>query len=247
MYSYFLFIFLIIILIFIVYKNVVLISRFKYNKKYMNLYQAVFNYHDDAYEQVLKFINETKSQEYKNKARILKIFSELDSGKDYSKTLQELDLKSLYYKKDKLSYEQLKLNCDSFVFMMMLLAKAYNKKVKAFSKELLAKINEIEGLENRIEYLEIIALNNCLNKYEDFGIAYAKMLHDGSYSEYDYEKNLIGLYKRIASTILAFNKILADEYYEADLHSFAKNLIGRNIMKDMGIYDAYPPIEEVKE
>lgn len=240
-----LFLFLILILIFIIYKNVILISRFRYNKKYMSLYQDAFNNNENAYDDINSFINKTKSNEYKNKAYILKVFIELDKALDYSGSLKSLDLKSLYYRKNKISNEQIKLNCDSFVFMMMLLAKAYSKDDKDFNSLLINKINEVEGLDNRIEYLEILALNNALNKYEDFGINFSRMLHDGSYIEYIYEKNLIGLYKRIASTILAFNKLLTDEYYENDLHIFASTLIGKNIMKDMGLYDEYKPLEEI--
>ena len=77
---------------------------------------------------------------------------------------------------------------------------------------------------------------------------------DGGFAKYEYEKNLIGLFKRFASSTLAYSGEPMEDYYKEDLHSFAGTQIGKTYMRDLEILEKYPPRtpkeeekEEIKE
>lgn len=232
------------ILGYIGYKNFALIKRYKQNKVYIEAYEMVLNNQDNSYEKINDFIDHEKSSEYKNKGRIIKLFSELSNGKNCEETLDQIDLKAIFYKKNKLNNQLVNLNSDSFVFIILCMAKAYENHKSSIIEDLKDKLNEIEGLQQHLEYNEIIAFSNSLLKKEDRGNTIMNSLLDGTYTDYLYEKNMIGLYKRIAAATLALNKENFDEYYAIDLHNFAKPLIGETLLKSLGLYETYKPLSD---
>lgn len=242
-----LFIFILAMIAYITYKNISLISRYRFNKKYINIYKDALNNTENCLENVDKFISNCKDLEFKNKGKILKLYVELDKGLDYLDTLESIDLKAIYYKNDKISFSNVNLNSDSFIFIMMAMARAKRVNKKDVVEKLSGKIEELTELNNNIEYLETIALKNALLEKEDKGNGLFNSLLDGTYTEHKYEKNLIGLYKRFASSTLVYNKQAIDEYFDGDLKSFSSTLIGRCYMKDLGIYDKYIQTEDKQE
>ena len=109
------------------------------------------------------------------------------------------------------------------------------------------KIAGLPELENRVEYQLTKAIYNALCEKEDAGVGFLSSLLDGTYAGYEYEKNLIGLFKRFASSTLAYSGEPMEDYYKEDLHSFAATQIGKTYMKDLEIYDKYPPREKEEE
>ena len=239
-----LFVIMIGMFIFILVKNLSLLKRYKQNKEYVESYQDILHNKENCYERICAFIEKEKTNEYKNKANIIKLFCELNNDLDYRKTIEDLDIKAIYYSKGKIDKNSLKFNSDSFIFIMLVLAKAYEKGKNDVIETIVNKVCELTELENRLEHKEIIELANALNKVEDKGSAFMHSLLDGTYTEYAYDKNMIGIYKRIASSTLAFNLEQFDDYFKNDLHNFAKSMIGENFLKSLGIYELYQPIEE---
>lgn len=241
-----LFVIMIGMFIFILVKNFSLLKRYKQNKEYVDSYQAVLHNDENCYERINSFVEQEKTNEFKNKGRIIKLYCELNNDLDYQKTLDELNIRDIYYAKGKLDANQVKFNSDSFIFIMIVLAKAYSKNKNDVIDSLVNKVSELTELDNRLEYKEIIEFGNALKAVEDKGNGFMHNLLDGQYTEYVYDKNLIGLYKRIASSTLAFNNEEFDDFFRGDLHSFAKSMIGESILRSLGIYETYKPIEEVK-
>lgn len=233
------------LLVFICYKNITLIQRYKHNKDYIESYKEVLNDSENAHNIISNYIDSEKSLEYKNRAMIIKLYCELNKNLDYTKTLNDIELRPIYFVKNKYDNKLVNLNADSFVFIILSMAKAYSCDKDDVIRILKEKIEGIKELESRLEYQEVIAFANVLIK-ED-GVDFFKGLLDGNYTSYVYEKNLIGLYKRIASSTLAFKNINIDEYYINDLHKFSKSKIGESLLKGLGIYEKYKPIQEVKE
>lgn len=250
-----LFVVMFVLIIFIGIKNVSLIKRYRQNKEYIEVYQKTLMNEEDAYDAINKYIENEKSNEFKNKARLIKIYCCLNSNIDYSDALNELDLKAIFYKKGSVDNSLVRLNTDSFIFMMLSFSKAYANKDTKVIEDLDNKLKELSGLDNQLEYKETIDMAEVLlNKSND--MSFFNSLLEGTYSSYVYEKKLIGLFKRIASTMLAFKNQQFDEYFRNDLHSFAKSKIGENLLKNLGLYETYKPIveesldvndEEVKE
>ena len=242
-----LFAFILVMIGYITYKNIALISRYRFNKKYVAIYQDALNGTDNCLENIDKFISDCKDEEFKNKGKILKLYVELDKGLDYSNTLESIDLKPIYYKKGNISWSNVNLNSDSFIFIMMAMARGKRVNKNDVVEKLSNKIEELIELNNNIEYLETIALKNALLEKEDKGNGLFNSLLDGTYTEHKYEKNLIGLYKRFASSTLVYNKQAIDEYFDTDLKSFSSTLIGRCYMSDLGLHDKYKEVETKQE
>ena len=78
------------------------------------------------------------------------------------------------------------------------------------------------------------------------GIKFLKTLLSGEYQEYKYDKNLIGIYKKIAASLLAYMAEPLDEGDDDLIKEFTETLIGSRFTKDLEIYDRFH-VEEVKE
>jgi len=233
------------ILTYIIISNFSLIKRYKQNKTYIASYQEVLYNKENSYDNISNFIENEKSLEFKNKGRVIKLYSELCNGLDYSETLNLIDFKAIFKIKGKYKNNLVNLNSDSFVFVILVMIKAYVLKKKDISKVLIDKLNEVSELQTRLEYQEILALASALNRKDDYGTGFMKNVLEGGYTDYYYEKNMIGLYKRIAASILTFNLESIDEYFKNDLYSFAKPIIGESILKGLGLYEEYKP--QIKE
>lgn len=228
-------------LIFISYKNITLIKRYKHNKEYIESYRSVLEDTETAHNIISNYIETEKSLEYKNRAKIIKLYCELNKDLQYTETLNDIDLKPIYFNKGKYDNKLVNLNSDSFVFMILSIAKAFECGKNDVLDTLLEKLKEVPELERRLEYQEVIAFSNCLLNKD--GIDFMKGMIDGSYTEFVYEKRMIGLYKRIATSTLAYKDEQLDEYFTNDLHKFSATKIGESILKSLGIYDKYLPLE----
>lgn len=235
-----LFIIMTIMLCYIVYKNITIIARYKHNKGYVKLYQEALKNDENAISHINEYIDNEKSQEYKNKARIIRLICLIsNNAPEYENAIKELDLHYIFYKNNKVNDNLIKLNSDSFIFIILALAKAYENYRLNIIDDIKSKIMELDGLKNRLEYNEILAFIDAISFRNDKGNKFMHSLLDGSYSEYTYDKNLIGLYKRIASSTLTFSNEDIDEYFKNDLYSFAKTLIGESLLKSLRLYEIY--------
>lgn len=232
------------IIIYVTIKNFSLIKRYKHNKEYIECYQDVLHNKDNCYDRIKKYIDSEKSDEYKNKARVIQLYYELGNAIDNKELLDSIDLKKVFFDKGKYDKNLVNLNSDVFIFIMLAMAKAYEKNRIDVINIIVDKVKTISELNFRLEYQEISALADALCKNNDCGNTFMHSLLDGNYTDYAYEKNLIGLYKRIASSTLAFNNEEFEGFFKSDLHSFSKSLIGESLLKSLGIYNAYKPIDE---
>ncbi len=230
------------LLAYVMYRNVSLFSRYKHNKEYIECYKEMLGNMDGAYDHVCAYIDNEKSLEYKNKGLVLKLYQQLGRGEDCADTLEQLDLKQIFYRKDKYSRQQLMMNTDIFVWLYLDMARA--RKLSKFDvlNALYEKLQELDQMEHRVEYQTCKAIYNALCEKEDAGVEFLSSLLDGGFAaNYEYDKNLIGLFKRFAAATLAYSGEPMEDYYKEDLHVFASTQIGRNYMDDLEIYEKYLP------
>ncbi len=235
------------LLAYIAYRNFGLIKRYRHNKEYIECYKEMLSGTDTAYERICKYIDSETSEEFRNKGRVLKLYQEMEKELDCKDTLEALDLSAIFFKNGKYSRQQVAINADVFVWLYLDMARA-----RRFSKfdvlnKLYEKITAIPELDKRVEYQTAVAINNALLEQEDAGVGFLSSLLDGGYAGYEYEKNLIGLFKRFAAATLAYAGEPMEDYYRNDLHNFAGTQIGSVYMKDLDIYDKYPPVENKQE
>ena len=235
------------LLVYIAYRNFDLIKRYRHNKEYIDCYKEMLSGAEGAYEHVCRYVESESSEEFKNKGRVLKLYQEMDKELDSKQTLEDLDLKAVFCKNGKYSKQQVSINADVFVWLYLDMAKARRLSKFDILNGLDEKIREVTELERRVEYQTALAIYNALCEKEDAGVGFLTSLLDGGFATYEYDKNLIGLFKRFASSTLAYSGEPMEDYYRNDLHSFAATQIGSVYMKDLEIYDKYPPIEKKEE
>ena len=234
------------LLAYVLYRNIVLVTRYRHNKEYIECYKLMLDNDDTALSRIDKYIEAETSEEFKNKGRVLKIYQQLNVGEDAVPAMNELNLKEIFMKNGNITKNQLSLNIDIFVWLYLDLAKARRLSKFDVLNGLHDKINDL-GLENRIEFQLANSIYNALCEKEDAGVEFFTSMLEGTYKQYDYEKNLIGLYKRFSSSTLAYSGEPMDDFYKEDLHAFAGTSIGKTYMKDLEIYEKYPPKEDEAE
>ena len=232
---------------YVVYRNITLISRYRQNKEYIECYKDMLHHEDGSYERVCAYIENEKSEEFKNKGRVLKIYQQLDNEEDLSDTLNQLDLKEIFYKNGKYVKSQMAMNNDVFIWFYLDLAKARRLSKFDVLDSLNEQFKQLEGMDHRVEYHLSKAIYNALCEKEDAGVEFLSSMLDGGFAQYEYEKNLIGLFKRFASATLAYSGEPMEDYYKNDLHSFAATAIGAAYMKDLEIYEKYLPLSDQQE
>ena len=235
------FVLMLCLLAYVMYRNITLIGRYRHNKEYIECYKEMLANTEGAYDRTCRYIENEKSAEYRNKGLILKLYQQLDREEDAMETVEAIDLKEILYAKGKYSKRQLMMNSDIFIWLYMNMAKA--RKLSKFDvlNTLYDKFMALDLLENRVEYKLAKAIYNALCEKEDAGVEFLSSMLDGGYAGLDYEKNLIGLYKRFASATLAYSGEPMEDYYKEDLHSFASTQIGKNYLNDLEIYEKYLP------
>lgn len=231
-------------IVFICVKNFSLLKRYKFNKKYIECYREVLKDDENAYEHVSEYIASQKKEEYINKARVLQLYVELKNDLDYTKTLDSLDIRKIYYNdKNQLDKNLVVYNSDTFVFIVMVMSKAYAKLKPNVVTSLYEKIAPLTEMNEQIEYQEVIAVYNALLSKDDNGVAILNCLLNGEYTKYKYDKNMIGIYKRIAAATLSYLDQPISDYDQEDLGTFSKSLIGKQILTDLKIYDRFAKVD----
>ena len=235
-----------ILLGYVIYRNVGLLQRYKHNKEYISIFNAMLEREDDAYSRLNDFINNEKSEEFKNKGRIIKIFADLENDLDPS-AIETLEPKEIFYHNGRFASRLLAMNCDSFVWLYLVLARARRLSRFDVIDDLSEKMKMMPEMAKRIEFQLFFAIEDALCEKDDAGVGFLSCLLEGDYADMKYEKNLIGLFKRFASATLAYAGEPMDDYFRNDLHSFAATKIGRTYMQELEIYDKYPPLEQGEE
>lgn len=240
------FVAMMLLLIYVMYRNITLIKRYRHNKEYIECYKEMLAGTETAYERTNAYIGSEDSDEFKNKARVLKLYEQMDTEEDISETLNDLDLKEIFYRKGKYSKKQTLMNVDVFVWIYLVMAKARRLSKFDVLNGLCEKLSELEGLDRRVEYQLTRAIYNALCEKEDAGVEFLSSLLDGGFAQYEYEKNLIGLFKRFAAATLAYSGEPMEDYYKEDLRDFASTQIGGSYMKNLEIYEKYLPKKDTE-
>lgn len=227
------------------YKNFKRIGQYKKDKTYIDLYTKVLRGEDSVHDELNSYIESENDSCLNTKARIVKAYDDLLLGNNPSEELKDVNIKNIYYENDKFSSEKAKLNSEIFVWLTLMLSKARCLSMIDLMNELYTKVNaHEEDLKILVEYQVFkSAYNSLLEKGTD-GITFLKQLLQGEYSEYVYDKNLIGIYKKIACCVLAFEGEPLEDSDKEMLAEFTGTLVGNRFTRDLEIYDKYAPKEE---
>lgn len=210
--------------------------------RYVETYTNILKNKENASEDLKEYLNVETDEKLKNKTRIVKIYDDLNNDADAMGVVEELDVKAIFG--EQVSLETLTTNSDMFVWLNLALAKAKNKGNYDVIKKLYEKFEAYgEKLSNNVEYKVFKTNYNCLVDNND-DLAFLKDLLDGNYSNYSYDKQLIGVYKSMAAALLAYKNVELNEDNEILLKGFSNSQVGNRFLSDLGIIDRYFEKEE---
>ena len=227
------------------FKNFQKGKQYKRNKGYIDVYTKVLRGSENAYEELSSYIEKESDPTLKTKAMLVKINEDL-GNKEVNEELNNIDIKNIFFDKEFFSNEKTDLNSEAFLWLILILSKASSLGLIDVMKTTYDKVNEYdEILKNRVEYQVFKSTYFVLTNKES--LEFLKSLLAGEYSGYTYDKNLIGIYKKVAACLLAYLKEDLDESDKLLINSFVTTLIGSRFTKDLGIYDEYKVEEDIKE
>lgn len=236
---------LIILTIIMSMQNFKRIKQYKKDKTYIDLYTKVLKGEENVDEELKKYIENESDPCLNTKARIVKAYNDILLERNPSEDLKDLDIKNIYYVNGKFSEEKSKLNSEIFVWLTLMLSKARCLSMIDLMNELYEKVQALkDDLNVLVEYQVFNAAYNSLLEKGIDGIDFLKKLLNGDYGNYVYDKNLIGIYKKIACCLLVFTGEPIEKDDEAMLSDFTGTLVGNRFTRDLEIYDRFAPKNE---
>lgn len=230
-------------------KNFKKAGQYRKDKTYIDIYTKILKEEEGAYDELVSYLGSETDACLKAKSNLIKTYVDLDKHpENVDSDIDEIDfMHDIFFDGENFSKEKIILNSEVFIWLILILSKArantmidvmnhINDKVSAYDEE----------MKDYVEYqVYKSAYLSLLEKNFD-GIKFLKTLLSGEYQEYKYDKNLIGIYKKIAASLLAYMAEPLDEGDDDLIKEFTETLIGSRFTKDLEIYDRFH-VEEVKE
>lgn len=230
-------------------KNFKKAGQYRKDKTYIDIYTKILKNEEGAYDELVSYLGSETDACLKAKSNLIKTYVDLDKHpENVDGDIDEIDfMHDIFFDGENFVKEKIILNSEVFIWLILILSKArantmidamnhINDKVSAYDEE----------MKDYVEYqVYKSAYLSLLEKNFD-GIKFLKTLLSGEYQEYKYDKNLIGIYKKIAASLLAYMAEPLDEGDDDLIKEFTETLIGSRFTKDLEIYDRFH-VEEVKE
>lgn len=230
-------------------KNFKKAGQYRKDKTYIDIYTKILKEEEGAYDELVSYLGSEADACLKAKSTLIKTYVDLDKHpENVDSDIDEIDfMHDIFFDGENFSKEKIILNSEVFIWLILILSKArantmidvmnhINDKVSAYDEE----------MKDYVEYqVYKSAYLSLLEKNFD-GIKFLKTLLSGEYQEYKYDKNLIGIYKKIAASLLAYMAEPLDDGDDDLIKEFTETLIGSRFTKDLEIYDRFH-VEEVKE
>ena len=230
-------------------KNFKKAGQYRKDKTYIDIYTKILKEEEGAYDELVSYLGSETDACLKAKSNLIKTYVDLDKHpENVDSDIDEIDfMHDIFFDGENFSKEKIILNSEVFIWLILILSKArantmidvmnhINDKVSAYDEEM---NDYVEYQVYKSAYLSLLEKNFD-------GIKFLKTLLSGEYQEYKYDKNLIGIYKKIAASLLAYMAEPLDEGDDDLIKEFTETLIGSRFTKDLEIYDRFH-VEEVKE
>lgn len=218
------------------------VGQYRKDKTYIDIYTKILKNEDNAYDELVGYINNETDICLKAKSNLIKIYEDLDKNSDL--VLQEIDdcnfMHDVFFEKDAFSKDRVLTNSEVFIWLILILSKARKQSMVDVMNKLNEKVRVYENeLSEFVEYKTYESAYTTLLEKGIDGIKFLKTLLNGEYSNYKYDKNLIGIFKKIAASLLAYSGEPLEEGDELLISDFATTLIGNRFTSDLEIYDKY--------
>lgn len=229
-------------------KNFKKAGQYRKDKTYIDIYTKILKNEEGAYDELVSYLGTETDACLKAKSNLIKIYVDLDKHpENVDSDIDEIDfMHDIFFDGENFVKEKIILNSEVFIWLILILSKARTNTMIDAMNHINDKVSAYdEEMKDYVEY-EVYksAYLSLLEKNLD-GIKFLKTLLSGEYQEYKYDKNLIGIYKKIAASLLAYMAEPLDEGDDDLIKEFTETLIGSRFTKDLEIYERFVP--EVKE
>ena len=244
------FVILIVLTVVMSINNFKKVGQYRKDKTYIDIYTKILKNDDNAYDELVSYISTETDVCLKAKSNLIKIYEDLDKNSDL--VLNEIEesnvMHDIFFEKGTFSKDRVLLNSEVFIWLVLILSKARKQSMVDVMNKLNEKVGVYENeLNDFVEYqVYKSAYMTLLEKGVD-GINFLKTLLNGEYSNYKYDKNLIGIFKKVAASLLAYANEPLEEGDESLITDFTTTLIGHRFTTDLEIYDKYHIEEETKQ
>ena len=218
------------------------VGQYRKDKTYIDIYTKILKNEDNAYDELVSYIDGESDACLKAKSNLIKIYEDLDKNSDL--VLSEIEesnfMHDIFFEKDAFSKDRVLLNSEVFIWLVLILSKARKQSMVDVMNKLNEKVSAYENeLSDFVEYQVYKSTYMALLEKGNDGINFLKTLLSGEYANYKYDKNLIGIFKKIAASLLAYVGQPLDEGDESLISDFTTTLIGHRFATDLEIYDKY--------
>lgn len=230
-------------------KNFKKAGQYRKDKTYIDIYTKILKNEEGAYDELVSYLGSETDACLKAKSNLIKTYVDLDKHpENVDNDIDEIDfMHDIFFDGENFVKEKIILNSEVFIWLILILSKARANTMIGAMNHINDKVSAYdEEMKDYVEYqVYKSAYLSLLEKNLD-GIKFLKNLLSGEYHEYKYDKNLIGIYKKIAASLLAYMAEPLDEGDDDLIKEFTETLIGSRFTKDLEIYDRFH-VEEVKE
>lgn len=233
---------LIVLTVMMSYNNFKKVGQYRKDKTYIDIYTKILKKQEGAYEELVNYISSETDICLKAKSNLIKIYEDLD--KDSDTVLNEIDkcdfMHDIFFEKDVFSKDRVLLNSEIFIWLTLILSRARKQTMIDVMNKVYEKVDIYKQDLN--EFVEYQVFNSTYLALLDKGIeaiSFLKTLLNGEYSDYKYDKNLIGIFKKVAASLLVYTGEPIDESDEELISEFTTTLIGSAFTLDLEIYDKY--------
>lgn len=243
---------LIFLIFYMIYSNIGLGKRAKKSRDMNRIFQN-FNDKEQLFDELKEAIESERDPVYACKYKIIQMWAAAYHGEDeiFRDTLNNLDIQPLLSngKKNTISDHE-----DSFFYLCMATPnRLYYAERMDLMDEYYEKISQYDEIFEHYLFHEIgKALKKYYYRQEDLGRSMYEKMDSGDYGEFRYNKQLIGIYKNISSSMLAGIALQQndEELFEEQvpwLKSFSSSNLGQRWLKEVGIVLPEDEEEDIDE
>lgn len=236
--------------VFMAYQIFTMVARNKKNVRYMKVINNMEN-EAEFFPTVDAYISSIHDHEFRNKALIIKLWSVIyfDRMDDFKSVCNEIDLKPLMYRQDKVDYKIIAYDEDAYFYLLFMSNIAlYSKGDFDSLKRIEEKVSPYHDvLKDQLFHQIYMESLKLYYNQDDLGKEFFVKVLSGEY-EGRYFKHYIGLYKNVVACFLAKISILTnefrhDEMIKSQLTTFKDSKLGNRIMTYLDLHGRYGDVK----
>lgn len=225
------------IVVLMLFNNIRKIKEMRKDNRYVDAYMKVLRGEEDAKENLNSYIEAETNETTKNRALIVKAYVD-----DNPKSVIEAVNYDLVFKPSG-QYDTNHLVSISDTFIWLILALSKYKDNREILDLVYSKVFN-EEFNKHVEYLVFKAAYEIISNKEEKDVSFLTSLLSGDYAEYKYDKQLIGIYKKMSVALLVYNGNAVDSEDEDMLKDFVLTQVGGRFLENLNLKEKYIVKEE---